>query len=165
MRSVKLEVKVIFIARYNDGTCGITEATDEANARELLQSDGALFDPERDTIISLRPSSRKFVSRWFFDLKDSNDPIEVDRLCGMLGHDLSEEITELEYPMIAAAHATCELEEPFFDQDADQETPIFHNPRQLKQMNRWNKNLLRRLRQAIDLEIKRSNLYSRTPQN
>jgi len=66
-----------------------------------------------------------FVSRWFFELKDSNDPIEVDRLCGMLGHDLSEEITEHEYPKIAAAHATCELEEPFFDKDADQETQSF----------------------------------------
>ena len=156
---------MIFIARYNDGTCGIAEAADEANARELLQSDGALFDPERDTIVSLRSSSRKFVSRWFFELKDSNDPIEVDRLCGMLGHDVSEEITEHEYPMIAAAHATCELEEPFFDKDADQETPIIHSPRQLEQMNRWNKNLLRRLRQAIDLEIKRFSLDHRTTQN
>jgi len=156
---------MIFIARYNDGTCGIAEAADEANARELLQSDGALFDPERDTIVSLRSSSRKFVSRWFFELKDSNDPIEVDRLCGMLGHDVSEEITEHEYPMIAAAHATCELEEPFFDKDADQETPIIHSPRQLEQMNRWNKNLLLRLRQAVDVEIKRFSLDHRTAQN
>ena len=70
---------MIFIARYNDGTCGIAEAADEPNARGLLHSDGALFDPQRDTIVSLRSSSRKFVSRWFFELKDSNDPIEVDR--------------------------------------------------------------------------------------
>jgi len=82
----------------------------------------------------------------------------------MLGRDLSEEITEHD-PMIAAAHATCELEEPFFDKDADLGTPIIHSPRQLEQMNRWNKNLLRRLRLAIDLEIKRFSLDNRATQN
>lgn len=57
--------------------------------------------------------------------------------------------------MIAAAHATCEQEKPLLDSDADQSAPIFLSRPQLKQMDKWERNLVRRLRQAIKLELER----------
>jgi hypothetical protein len=50
---------------------------------------------------------------------------------GLLGTQVAEEICEHEYPMIAAAHATCEQEEPLLDRNADQHTPILYNQPQL----------------------------------
>jgi len=146
---------MIFVARYNDGSCGIADAENEDQARQLLQSEEMRFDPEQDRIISLRPLTTPFASRWFFEDQDSDDLVEIDRLSGLLGFNVAEEILQHEYPMIATAHATCEQEEPMFDAKADQTTPIVHNRPQLEQMTKWEQNLLCRLRQAIRLELER----------
>ncbi len=147
---------MIFVARYNDGSCGTAEAENEEQARKLLQSDEMRFDPEQDQIVSVRRLKASFASRWFFEDQDSEDLVEIDRLSGLLGITVAEEILQHEYPMIAAAHAACEQEEPFFDKSADQITPIVHNRPQLRQMEKWEQNLLRRLRQAIKLELERT---------
>ena len=146
---------MIFVARYNDGSCGIAEADSEEQARKLLQSEEIHFDPEQDRIISVRQLSTSFASRWFFEHQDSEDLVEIDRLSGLLGFNVAEEILQHEYRMIATAHAICEQEEPFFDANADQTTPIVYNQPQLKQMTKWQRNLLGRLRQAIKLELER----------
>lgn len=146
---------MIFVARYSDGSCGIAQAENEEAARELLQSEEIWFDPETNRIVSLRPLSSSFVSRWFFDDHNSRELNEIDRLSGMLGERVADEVFEHEYPMIAVAHATTDREEPFFDPKADQMTPLAHNPAQLRQMNRWSENLRRRLRQAVELELQR----------
>jgi hypothetical protein len=121
---------MMFVARYRDGSCGIAEASDEARARELLQSVEAYFR-EHDKIVSLRPLSCPFVSRWHFDSRDGDELPEIDRLDGMLCHRAAEEIQEHEYPMILSAHSTCELEEPLFDPKADTSTPLIYNEGQL----------------------------------
>ena len=146
---------MIFVARYNDGSCGIADAENEEQARKLLQSEEMRFDPERDRIISLRQLSTSFASRWFFEDEDSEDLVEIDRLSGLLGLSVAEEILQHEYPMIATAHATCDQEEAFFDAKADHTTPIIYNRPQLEQMTKWERNLVRRLRQAIKLELER----------
>jgi hypothetical protein len=143
---------MIFIARYNDGSCGIADAIDEAKARELLLSDGA-YCTDDDRIISLRPLANAFVSRWAFNDKDSKESLEVDHLSGMLGEQLTDEIFDHEYPMISAAHATVEHEVPFFKRDIDMTEPI--DVRHVRQMGKWERNLVRRLRQAIKLEMER----------
>ncbi len=114
---------MIFVARYNDGRCGIAEAENEEQERKLLQSEEMRFDPEQDQIISVRPLITPFASRWFFEDLDSDDFVEIDRLSGLLGFNVAEEILQHEYPMIATAHATCEREEPLLDVKADQTTP------------------------------------------
>jgi hypothetical protein len=111
---------MMFVAPYRDGSCGIAEASDEASARSLLQSEEAYFH-DHDKIVSLRPLSRPFVSRWYFDSRDGDELPEIDRLDGMLSHGVAEEIQEHEYPMILAAHSTCEQEEPLFDTNAGYE--------------------------------------------
>jgi hypothetical protein len=148
------ESPMMFVARYGDGSCGIAEASDEVSARELLQSEEAFFH-EHDKIVSLRPLPRPFVSRWFFESKDSDELPEIDRLGGMLGHQVAEEIQEHEYPMILSAHSTCEQEEPLLDPKADMSDPLIYNMGQLDQMKKWEKNLKRRLRQAVELELER----------
>jgi|HubBroStandDraft_6_1064221.scaffolds.fasta_scaffold39025_3 hypothetical protein len=145
---------MIFVTRYKDGSCGIAEAADEASARVLLQSDEAFFH-EDDKIVSLRPLSHAFVSRWFFESKDSDELTEIDRLDGMLSHGVAEEIQEREYPTILAAHSSCEQEEPLFDPNADTSTPLMYNDAQLHQMEKWEANLKCRLRQAVELELGR----------
>jgi hypothetical protein len=74
----------------------------------------------------------------------------------MLSHGVVEEIQEHEYPMILAAHSTCEEEEPLFDPKADMTTPLMYSEVQLDQMGKWEENLKRRLRQAVELELERS---------
>ena|SRR5438552_14005007 len=98
---------MMFIARYNDGSCGIAEAEDETKARALLESDEADFDPEKQRIATMRPLSGRFVSRWHFERRDSDD-MEIDRLGGTLGQEVADEILEHEYPLILTAHATCD---------------------------------------------------------
>ena len=103
---------MIFVARYKDGTCGIADASNEAEARALLQSEAALFNPDDDEIVSLRALTSPFVSRWFFEDVNSKELTEVARLSGMLSHDVADELYEHEYPMISAAHRNAEMEEP-----------------------------------------------------
>jgi hypothetical protein len=146
---------MIFVARYKDGTCGIADAGTELDARNVLQSEAAWFDPKSDEIVSLRPLIGQFVSRWFFEGVNSNELSEIDRLSGMLSHEVAEEISEHEYPMISVAHSTAEDEEPMFDPTADQITPIVSNPAQLSQMKKWGDNLVNRVRQAVEIELKR----------
>jgi hypothetical protein len=67
------------------------------------------------------------------DGEESEEFEEIDSLSGLLGREVSEEILQHEYPMILTAHATCEQEEPMFDENADQTTPLIHNPPQLHQ--------------------------------
>jgi len=110
------------------------------------------FDPQQDRIISVRPLTTPFASRWFFEDQDSDDLVEIDRLSGLLGFNVAEEILKHEYPMIATAHATCKQEEPLFDAKADQTTPIVYNRPQLEQMTKWERNLLRRLRSVSERE-------------
>ncbi len=153
---------MIFVARYNDGRCGIAEAENEEQERKLLQSEEMRFDPEQDQIISVRPLITPFASRWFFEDLDSDDFVEIDRLSGLLGFNVAEEVLQHEYPMIATAHATCEQEEPMFDPKADQTTPIVYNRPQLEQMTKWERNLLRRLRQAIKLELERGQVNTKS---
>jgi hypothetical protein len=145
---------MMFVARYRNGDCGIVEASDEASARQLLESDEAWFD-ENDKIVSLRPLSQPFVSRWSFHSTDSDNLEEIDLLHGWLGNRVAEEIQEREYPTILAAHSTCEQEEPLFDRNSDTTTPLIYNQAQLEQMDRWEENLKRRLRQAVQLELGR----------
>lgn len=147
---------MIFVVRYNDGICGIMEAQTEEEARQVAQSEAMRFDPERDRVISVRQLAAPFASRWFLDGEESEEFEEIDSLSGLLGREVSEEILQHEYPMILTAHATCEQEEPMFDENADQTTPLIHNPPQLHQMTKWQGNLVRRLRQAIRLEKERT---------
>ena len=102
----------------------------------------------------MRPLSGRFRSRWHFERRDSDD-MEIDRLGGTLGQEVADEILEHEYPLILTAHATCEQEEPLFDENADQDTPLIFNSPQLRQMDAWSMNLRRRVRQAIELELER----------
>lgn len=146
---------MIFVARYKDGSCGIADAANETEARDLLESDTAWFNPDDDEIVSLRPVTTPFVSRWFFEDVKSAELTEVARLSGMLSHDLAEELYEREYPMISAAHRTAQNEEPLFDPNADQTTPILKNTAQFKQMKKWGDNLVNRVRQAVEIEINR----------
>jgi hypothetical protein len=148
---------MIFVARYADGTCGIAEAANEADGRMLLESEEAWFKPDDDEIISLRPLTCQFVSRWYFEDVKSNELCEVARLSGMVSHDVAEELYEHEYPMISTAHRTAENEQPLFDPTADQTTPIIKNPAQLKQMKKWGDNLVNRVRQAVEIELNRFN--------
>jgi len=147
-------LNLIFVARYKNGSCGLAEAPNEERARQVLESEEADFDPEKDEIVNLRPLSGGFVSRWYFDHKDSDD-LEIDRLSGILGAEVTDEILEHEYPAILTAHATCAQEEPLFDEDADQATPLIYNRPQVQQMAKWSKNLRNRVRQAIDFELQR----------
>lgn len=146
---------MIFVARYKDGSCGIAEAGNEADARKALESDLAWFKPGDDEIMSLRPVTAPFVSRWFFEDVGSKELSEVARLSGMLNESVAEEIYDHEYPMISAAHRTAEEEEPMFDPKADMVTPILSNPTQFNQMMKWGDNLIKRVRQAVEIEIKR----------
>ena len=146
---------MIFVARYADGSCGIADAENEEMARKLLRSEEMLFDPDQDRIVTVRPLSTAFVSRWFFEDKDSKEVVEIDRLAGQLGENVIDELMHHEYPMIAVAHETVDQEEPPFDPNADQHTPLVYNRPQLKQMDKWETNLRRRVRQAIDLELTR----------
>jgi hypothetical protein len=118
---------MMFVARYRDGSCGIAEASDEASAQALLESDEAYFR-DHDKIVSLRPLSRPFVTRWYFDSRGSDELPEIDRLDGMLSHSVPK---------------------------ADVSTPLIYNERQLDQMEKWEKNLKYRLRQAVELELER----------
>lgn len=146
---------MIFVGRYADGSCGIAEAANEEAARKLFESDEIYFDAENDRIVSIRNLSTPFVSRWFFDQKDGQDTVEIDRLTGGLGERVVEDVLRHEYPMIVVAHETSDQEEPLFDPQADPTTPLVHNPAQLEQMDKWSTNLLRRVRQAIEIELKR----------
>jgi hypothetical protein len=146
---------MIFVARYQDGSCGIADAATEAAARELLQSEAAWFDPHRNKIISLRPLTTPFVSRWYFEEMNSEELSEVARLSGMFSHDVAEELYEHEYPMISAAYRTAEDEEPLFNQSAEKTTPILSDPALLNQMVKWGDNLANRVRQAVEIELKR----------
>jgi hypothetical protein len=146
---------MIFVARYKDGSCGIADAHNESDARTLLESEAAWFDPEDDEIVSLRPLASQLVSRWFFEGVKSKELTEIDRLSGMLSHEVADEISEHEYPMISLAHRSAEDEEPLFDPNADQITPIISNPAQLNQMKKWGDNLVNRVRQAVEIELKR----------
>jgi hypothetical protein len=71
---------VIFVARYKDGSCALVDGVDEAEARELAQSEAAWFKSGEDEIVSLRPLAAPFVSRWFFEDIKSKELIEIDRL-------------------------------------------------------------------------------------
>lgn len=144
----------MFVARYRNGDCGIVEASDEASARQLLESNDTWFVDD-DKIVSIRPLSQPFVSRWSFHSTDSDDLAEIDLLEGILTESVAVEIHQHEYPMIPVAHSTCEQEEPLFDQNSDKATPLMHNKAQLEQMDRWEENLKRRLRQAVQLELRR----------
>lgn len=146
---------MIFVARYKDGSCGIADAVNEEEARDWLESDAAWFDPKNDEIVSLRALAEPFVSRWFFEDMKSKELTEIARLSGMVSHGVAEELYENEYPMISAAYRTAENEEPMFDPKADQVTPIVSNPAQLRQMKKWGDNLLNRVRQAVEIELKR----------
>jgi hypothetical protein len=102
---------MIFVARYADGSCGIAEAENEEVARKLLQSEEIYFDPENDRIVTIRPLSTPFISRWFFDDKDSEDKAEIDRLAGLLGENVVDDVIHHEYSMIEVAHETVHQEE------------------------------------------------------
>jgi len=145
---------MMFVARYGNGDCGIVEASDEASARQLLESNDTWF-VDNDKIVSIRPLSQPFVSRWSFHSIDSDDLEEIDLLEGILTENVANEIHQHEYPMILVAYSTCEQEEPLFDQNSDKTTPLMHNKAQLKQMDRWEENLKRRVRQAVELELRR----------
>ncbi len=146
---------MIFVARYKDGTCGIADAQNETEARALLQSEAAWFNPDDDEMVSLRALTSPFVSRWFFEDVKSKELTEVARLSGMFSHDVADELYEHEYPMISAAHRNAEVEEPMFDPKADRGTPIVSNPVQLNQMKKWGDNLVNRVRQAVEIEMNR----------
>jgi hypothetical protein len=87
---------MIFVARYSDGSCGIAEAENEEIARKLLQSAEAYFTPPQDRLISVRRLSSPFVSRWFFDYSDSENPMKVARLCGIIGERVADELLQKE---------------------------------------------------------------------
>jgi hypothetical protein len=86
------EGPMVFIAYYSDGSCGIAEAENEENARKLLRSEEAYFTPPEDRLVSVRRLSSPFVSRWFFDYSNSENPTEGARLCGVLGERVANEI-------------------------------------------------------------------------
>ncbi len=54
---------MIFVARYKDGTCGIADAQNETEARALLQSEAAWFNPDDDELVSLRLTL--MMTNWF----------------------------------------------------------------------------------------------------
>jgi hypothetical protein len=147
------EARMIFVARYRDGICGIVEASDEASARQLLESNDT-WVLENDKIVSLRPLSQPFVSLWSFHSTDSDDLEEIDLLGGILTERVAEEIHQHEYPMILVAHSTCEQEESFRDRDSGKAASLLTNAG-LEQWDRWEENLKRRLRQAVQLELRR----------
>jgi len=57
--------------------------------------------------------------------------------------------------MISVAHRSAEVEEPMFDPEADEVTPLVSNTAQLKQMRKWGDNLVNRVRQAVEIEMNR----------
>lgn len=88
-------------------------------ARQLLDSNDTwrqLLDDndihtrfvENDKIVSLRPLSQPFVSRWCLHFPNSDDLEEL--LDGTLTERVAEEILQHEYPMVFAAYSTCEQE-------------------------------------------------------
>jgi hypothetical protein len=150
---------MMFVARYRNGDCGIVEASDEAGARQLLESNDTWF-VDNDKIVSLRPLSQPFVSRWSFHSTDSDDLEEIDLLQGILTERVAEEIHQHEYPMIlvahstCAAHSTCEEEETLVDRNSGKIASLLTEAG-LEQWDRWEENLKRRLRQAVELELRR----------
>ena len=94
---------MVFVAYYSDGSCGIAEAENEEIARQLLQSEEAYFTPPEDQIIRVRQLSVPFVSRWFFEYGDSEHPMEVARLCGLLGRIIAEEILSSQFKQMDKA--------------------------------------------------------------
>jgi hypothetical protein len=134
---------MMFVARYKNGDCLIVEASDEASARQLLESNDTwrqLLDDSRfvdnDKIVSLRPLSQPFVSRWCLHFPNSDDLEEL--LDGTLTERVAEEILQHEYPLVQAAYSTCE-------QDVANMTT--------EQFDRWDENRQHRLRQAVELEL------------
>jgi hypothetical protein len=144
---------MMFVVRYRDGICGIVEASDEASARQLLESNDT-WVLENDKIVSLRPLSQPFVSMWAFHSTDSDDLEEIDLLNGILAERVALEIHQHEYPMIPVAHSTCEQEESFRDRNSGRAASLLTKAG-LEQWHRWEENLKRRLRQAVELELKR----------
>jgi hypothetical protein len=144
---------MMFVARYRNGDCGIVEASDEASARQLLESNDTWF-VEDDEIVSIRPLSQPFVSRWSFHSTDSDYLEEIDLLEGIVTESIAEEIHQHEYPMIPIAHSTCEQEESFRDRNSGKAASLVTKAGR-KQWNRWEENLKRRLRQAVEVELGR----------
>lgn len=135
----------MFVARYKGGDCLIVEASDEASARQLLESNDTwrqLLESndtqfvDNDKIVSLRPLSQPFVSRWGLHFTGSDDLEEL--FDGTLTERVAEEILQHEYPVVFAAYSTCE-------QDVADKTT--------EQWDRWEEDLKRRLRQAVELEL------------
>jgi hypothetical protein len=144
---------MMFVARYRDGSCGIVEASDEASARHLLESNDTWVH-ENDKMVSLRPLSQPFVSLWSFNSTDSDDLEEIGLLEGILTESVAEEIHQHEYPMIPVAHSTSEQEESFRDRNSGK-TASLVTKAGLEQWDRWEENLKRRLRQAVEVELRR----------
>lgn len=144
---------MMFVARYGNGDCGIVEASDEASARQLLESNDTWFVDD-DKIVSIRPLSQPFVSRWSFHSTDSDDLEEIDLLEGILTESVAVEIHQHEYPMIPIAHSTSEQEESFRDRNSGKAASLVTKAG-LEQWDRWEENLKRRLRQAVELELRR----------
>src|SRR5882672_2069195 len=88
-----------FIALFNDGSCAIASAADEAEARQLIKSDESVFDPKCDKIISIRRLLGEVVTRWSFQ-RQNEAPNEIPELCGSLSDMLFLEIMDREYPTI-----------------------------------------------------------------
>ena len=147
---------MIFVVRYSDGSCGIAEAASERGARALLRSEEVLEDID---IVSVRRLSFPFVSRWFFDHKDSEVLLEVACLSGRLGHDVTDEVLDHEYPTVATAYAISDDEEQFCPSNAQEINVILNRAEleqaQREQMERCDNNLKRRLRQAVAFELER----------
>lgn len=147
---------MIYVIRLKDGGCGIVDAQDERKAQEILVSSEDLFDTETDKIVSIRPLSCSFVTRWSFDRKDSQDTAS-DELCGTLALHVTDEIFEHEYPTLVSAH------EKSFNELSNTKSEIYRSSRRqgtMEVLGCWGINLRARVREAIELEAKR---FSKAP--
>lgn len=145
----------IYVARYSDGSCAIVQANNVDEARKVCESEDVHFVADRCRIINLRELKTPLAIRWYFDGINSSELIEVDRLTGFMSDAMEWEIFQHEYPAIADANKRSEEREPYLPKNAPPNTPIVDC---LPQMEKWRKSLIKHLRLAIKLEMKRKDM-------
>lgn len=139
----------IYVARLNDGSCLIGEASSEREAREefLDRWDTSGSEPE-ELILSVREMPKgTFLSRWW-PSEHAPDEGLPGRLDG--GIDDDSDVYEKEYPLITAAHKKASEEIAGLSKDV----AIFD----------WNARLRNSLTEAVRAEIRRGNTQDKSVQ-